>query len=209
MNCSSFSPPGTYASVTNVGAWCNTLACAAHGCCFTLWNRLFSVLFMPSLHIYYFLKRTFYCYLVICIVHLLSVFTFSHSGSSTIRLVGGTTPYEGRVEVYRNRQWQTVCDDLWGISEAQVVCRQLGYGSAVSALRNAYFGRGSGAQWEVNWYCSGNESSLQSCRTSSSSCGHYEDASVRCFNSSGELKVVHCWMMCEEIFDMFTLSAHV
>ena len=120
---------------------------------------------------------------------LLPVFTLSHSDSSTIRLVGGTTQYEGRVEVYRSGQWQTVCDDFWGISEAQVVCRQLGYGSAVSALSGAYFGQGSGAQWEVNWHCSGSESSLQSCRTSSSSCGHYEDASVRCSaGSSGELK---------------------
>ena len=128
---------------------------------------------------------------MICVVYFLSVFTCSHSDSSTIRLVGGTTQYEGRVEVYRNGQWQTVCDDSWGISEAQVVCRQLGYGSAVSALSRAYFGRGSGAQWEVNWYCSGSESSLQSCRTSSSSCGHSEDASVRCSaGSSGELKVV-------------------
>ena len=110
---------------------------------------------------------------------------------SIIRLVGGTTQYEGRVEVFRNRQWQTVCDDWWGISEAQVVCRQLGYGSAVSALRNAYFGRGSGAQWEVNWYCSGSESSLQSCRTTSSAnCSHSEDASVRCSGSNGELNVI-------------------
>ena len=124
------------------------------------------------------------------IVHCLSVFPFSHSDSSTIRLVGGTSQYEGRVEVYRNRQWQTVCDDSWDINEAQVVCRQLGYGSAVSALSRAYFGQGSGAQWEVYWHCSGSESSLQSCRTSSAICSHSEDASVRCSGSSGELKIV-------------------
>ena len=141
-------------------------------------------------YIFYFLKRTFYCSLVICVVYFLSVFTFSHSASSTIRLVGGTTQYEGRVEVYRNRQWQTVCDDSWDIREAQVVCRQLGYGSAVSALSRAYFGQGSGAQWDVYWYCSGSESSLQSCITLSSSCSHSEDASVRCSGSSGELKVI-------------------
>ena len=44
-----------------------------------------------------------------------------------IRLVGASIPNEGRVEVCINNQWGTVCDDAWGVNDATVVCRQLGY----------------------------------------------------------------------------------
>ena len=100
--------------------------------------------------------------------------------SSDIRLVGGNNQYEGRVEVYRSGEWQTVCDNSWGIREAEVVCRQLGYGYAILAIQSAAFGQGSGGQWERVWSCNGSEDSLSNCSSSSALCAHYEDASVIC-----------------------------
>ena len=105
--------------------------------------------------------------------------------SSDIRLVGGRNQYEGRVEVYRSGEWQTVCDDSWDIKEAEVVCRQLGYGYAILAIQSAAFGQGSGGQWDRDWSCSGNEASLDGCSSTSTFCSHSEDASVIC-SSSGK-----------------------
>ena len=56
-----------------------------------------------------------------------------------IRLRGGTTDYEGRVEICFNRIWGTVCDDFWGPPDAAVACRQLGYSEHSKCLDSHKF----------------------------------------------------------------------
>lgn len=67
-----------------------------------------------------------------------------------IRLVGGQEYFEGRVEVFHDGAWGTVCDDGWDIDDAHVVCRQLSFPGATQALDGATFGSGNKAQFDCD-----------------------------------------------------------
>jgi len=104
----------------------------------------------------------------------------------TIRLVGGSSPLTGRVEVFYNNQWGTICDDAWDLNDANVVCRQLGFPQASQAFRGAYYGQGSGPIWMDDVACSGSESYIYECRHrgwGNHDCTHSRDASVQCSSS--------------------------
>ncbi|KFZ69331.1 Scavenger receptor cysteine-rich type 1 protein M130, partial [Podiceps cristatus] len=79
--------------------------------------------------------------------------------------------------------WGTVCDDSWDMADANVVCRQLGCGSAVSAMSEAAFGEGTGPIWLEKVHCKGTELSLWDCPAKplfGKKCDHKEDAAVDC-----------------------------
>ena len=87
------------------------------------------------------------------------------------------------MEVHHNGVWGTVCDDLWDLNDAQVVCTELGFYKAVAASRWAFYGQGSGQIWLDNLLCVGTEVTIGNCLHNgwgSHNCAHYEDASASC-----------------------------
>jgi len=106
-----------------------------------------------------------------------------------VRLVGGNSYKEGRVEVNYNGEWGTVCDNGWDDTDAGVVCKQLGFGSSGQSFIGAYFGKGTGPIWLNNMVCTGSELTLASCGhlgiNLTKGCSHKEDAAVKCHGTQG------------------------
>ena len=110
-------------------------------------------------------------------------FPFSAITTGAIRLSGNSLS-AGRVEIFFDGQWGTICDDAWDIKDANVLCRQLGFQKASQAFRGAHHGQGSGPIWMDDVACSGSESHIYDCRHrgwGNHDCTHSRDASVQCF----------------------------
>ena len=100
----------------------------------------------------------------------------------------------GRVEIYHNGTWGTVCDDHWDIKDATVVCRMLGFTYAWTSMSYGEFiinqdldnTPGTGPIWLDDVACLGNESSLTECGHNGwlvHDCDHVENAGVLCANT--------------------------
>ena len=125
---------------------------------------------------------------------------------TNVRLVGGASETEGRVEVCLGGLWGTICDNFWDTPDARVICTQLHLPSegtsytcnnvtafvftsypdvvvyiGAIAISYAHFGEGTGPIHISNVYCTGSEDSIFNCSyTTRHYCGHHEDASVAC-----------------------------
>uniref|UniRef100_A0A182WB30 Scavenger receptor class A n=1 Tax=Anopheles minimus TaxID=112268 RepID=A0A182WB30_9DIPT len=99
-----------------------------------------------------------------------------------VRLASGPSDREGRVEINYHGTWGTVCDDDFGVREARVICRQLGFNGTAEVRKNVY-PPGTGQIWLDQVACNGTEASIEDCvhwHWGEHNCGHTEDVGVRC-----------------------------
>ncbi|XP_025102100.1 deleted in malignant brain tumors 1 protein-like isoform X8 [Pomacea canaliculata] len=106
-----------------------------------------------------------------------------HTEPMKVRLVNGTKA-AGRLEVYFNGEWGTVCGHNFWKTEAQVACRMLGFNSTrAKAVGSARYGGGSGQVVLDDISCSGEETSLEQCSSLTfypHDCSHSSDVGVIC-----------------------------
>lgn len=135
--------------------------------------------------------------LVSCLAHVVQCAltgSLLSAGSLRIRLAEGKGRCAGRVEVFYQGTWGTVCDDAWDLRDAHVVCRQLGCGYAISAPGAAHFGAGTGRIWMDELGCLGEEAALWECPSGGwgqQDCGHKEDAGVVCSGGCYRSSLTH------------------
>ncbi|XP_041032841.1 deleted in malignant brain tumors 1 protein-like [Carcharodon carcharias] len=131
------------------------------------------------------------------------------SGPLPARLVNGSNMCSGRVEVYHNSVWGTVCDNGWDLSAANVVCRVLNCGTALSAEGGASYGEGTGVIWSYNVSCNGTELTLDQCSANKwvgTNCTHSQDAGITC-SGPMPIRLVNGTNMCSGRVEVYRKSS--
>ncbi|XP_053387695.1 uncharacterized protein LOC123541782 [Mercenaria mercenaria] len=108
-----------------------------------------------------------------------------------IRLSDGNRSSRGRVEIQSVGFWGTICDDSFGMAEANVICSMVGYPRAVSVRGNANYGKGKGPIFADDLECEQSATHINNCTYATyDNCQHSDDVSVIC-TDCGDPKPAH------------------
>jgi len=102
-----------------------------------------------------------------------------------VALFGSGHPRKGRLELYHNGKWGTVCDDYFDTAAARVVCHSLGFGYIGGEKNAINYGLGIGMIWLDSVRCVGTETHIGECSHREwgvHDCTHHEDIAVVCFD---------------------------
>ncbi|XP_063405982.1 deleted in malignant brain tumors 1 protein-like [Mytilus trossulus] len=128
------------------------------------------------------------------LLHNLIISDFLFAGD--LRIISTTQENKGRLEIYHNGEWGTVCDDGFENVDAAVACKQLGYCSGVAVAPSAVH-HGVATIWLDDVNCNGSESKLLNCPSNDGNhnCQHTEDIGIHCFLScstenNGNLRLI-------------------
>ena len=151
--------------------------CGAYMCVCVLWVCCVSVGGCECAYIYT------YMHACLLLSHCFFTDTVPDPKNVQIRLVGGSSPNYGRVEVRYGGLWGTICNDHLHFKDAKVICRQLGYPVTVGVLARGLIEPGTGLIWLDNLHCSGDEKNIVDCKHpgwGKHDCSHSEDVGVMC-----------------------------
>ena len=129
--------------------------------------------------------------LAVCTAILTLLLTFSFVTSQgpgsfqNVRISGGVTPCDGRVEVRgQGGSWSAVCDDGWDYRDASVICHFVGCGMLHEVTQKGLYSSPSSPTTPTSYECNGNEQSLVTCQQTPvrnlSLCGYRNQAGLRC-----------------------------
>ena len=100
-----------------------------------------------------------------------------------LKLTGGKTVFEGNVIFEANNIIGSVCDASWDITDASVLCQQLGFNPPISIYTESQFGQVNTSFDMIDINCIGHEVKLLDCPyniSPSMNCGKKKGAGVQC-----------------------------
>ena len=102
------------------------------------------------------------------------------------------------MEIYFNNTWYTVCDIGWDLTDAEVVCRELGYGPVISTRYEMFYGQGSDHISFDNVSCVGTERTISECLYGGWRIGNcYNEsavAGIKCADPNGKYFLNYCYV---------------
>uniref|UniRef100_A0A3Q3LPM9 SRCR domain-containing protein n=1 Tax=Mastacembelus armatus TaxID=205130 RepID=A0A3Q3LPM9_9TELE len=127
-----------------------------------------------------------------CVNSYYSSYLLDLTCSDSVRLVNGTSPCSGRLEVKSHQWWSSVCEADFDQRDAEVVCRELGCGAPL-VLQGVLYGEVEAPMWTREFQCGGHESALLDCRSSDSdrnTCSPGKAVGLTCSGRKGPVRLV-------------------